>query len=79
MIIVILIGIAHIIVGLIPGFRVFTFFVPPSLCNQGIDQVFEAYATFYYYVFCYYELETALGLSFLLYIWCTISIFYKVL
>jgi hypothetical protein len=79
MIIVILNGIAHIIVGLIPGFRVFAFFVPPSLCSPGIDQVFEVYAYFYYMVFCYIELQIALGLSFLLYVWCTISILYQVL
>lgn len=78
MILVILVFLLHIIVGLIPGFRVLTFFVPSSFCNPGIDIVGEIYSFLYNDVIIYYETELALGLCLFLYIWCTISIFYQV-
>jgi hypothetical protein len=78
MIVVVLNSLLHIIVGLIPGFRVFPFIVPASFCGPEIYTAYEVNFNFYNW-FTYYEVEFALGLCFLLYIWCAISIFYQVL
>jgi hypothetical protein len=77
MILVIFNSVLHVVIRLIPGFRVFAFFVPASFCNPGIVLVYDVYAHLVY-KFIFYESEVALALCFILYIWCTISIFYEV-